>query len=959
MKYIFFFLVLLFVPFIAPGQDHFKKEQLIEKFYTKGIALRSSQKDSSYYYFDQAYRYSIELKQYSDGMEVLISGILTSSFHYDLNAYEKYLKKFEDLLLQEKVRNDVDNLTYYENRFVFEKAGYFYDRKDYENAGLYFRKYYSAYSKIDPKTLSPNVYGMFVHTLNYLGLIYTNTEKYELAEDYFNRSLSFVETNKTEQSDGLKRATLHLLSKLYTLTKRYEEADLHLINVLKAYKRLYADDKEYKNNIIAAYEKLVQNAMEQQEFQKALTYLEESGIYLLPEDPFSKRSLLLYGDIYSNQDKNQKALISYQVALEAFQKFRQNEPHQDIAEVQGKIAELYLKQKKFGDGLKTIKKAFNSAGSNIRITDVNENPDPNKVFAKTQLLNLLNIKLQLLQGRYEQTAEVNIQKSALETSKAILNTFDQLKSEFDSKLDKQFLAEKAYPIFHRMLKVAHLAYEKNPSSETLQLALNIAEKNKDFVLLEALRNAQATQYGNVPQKVLDKEAQLRAEITYNEKEIFDATETESNFSDELFNLKQEYYSFLDSIKTNYPKYHELKYQNITLDLSTVREKVLDDNGTLISYTMTEANLYAIVLNGSGENFLKLPFSEENRKAVRDFYKLLSKPSIVDAQNEIAGLGNSLYDKILKKPLQGFERENLTIIPDGELHYLPFDLLRKNGSYLLKTTSIGYGNSVASLLELKKKKSSEKNRVLAFAPSFTGAVVANTDRQFGKLLYNDDEVSKIGAFYDTEMVLDEKATLANFKAKTCGFNVLHLATHASANDAYPDYSYLAFTETKDSAEGNILYIKDLYNTSLNVDMVTLSACQTGIGKLQKGQGMLSLSKGFYYAGAKSLVNTLWKINDKSTVKLMDYFYEGLSEGKSKTQALRDAKLKYLETTDDDLLQHPYYWAAFVVSGDVSPITETHYWWYIGAGVAFFVVLFFLSKRKGRIKEFRHIVFRKAY
>ncbi len=134
-------------------------------------------------------------------------------------------------------------------------------------------------------------------------------------------------------------------------------------------------------------------------------------------------------------------------------------------------------------------------------------------------------------------------------------------------------------------------------------------------------------------------------------------------------------------------------------------------------------------------------------------------------------------------------------------------------------------------------------------------------------------------------------------------------------------------------------------NLNADMVTLSACQTGIGKLKKGQGMLSLSKGFYYAGAKSLVNTLWKINDKSTVKLMEYFYEGLSKGYSKSEALRKAKLKYLETTDDELLKHPYYWAAFVVSGDVSPISNNNtLWWVFGIGVVTLLLIgFYLKKR----------------
>ena len=452
----------------------------------------------------------------------------------------------------------------------------------------------------------------------------------------------------------------------------------------------------------------------------------------------------------------------------------------------------------------------------------------------------------------------------------------------------------------------------------------------------------------MPEKVLEKELQLRAEITHIEKKIFDSPEDNPSLSDDLFNLKQEYFTFLETIKVNYPKYHELKYQSKSLNLATIRKNFLESGGTVVSYTMTDNHLYVVVLNGLKENFLKLPFSDADRESVLEFYKILSNPSTDDFQKDVSNLGEDLYDKILKEPLVGFDTENLTIVPDGELHYLPFDLLQKNRSYLIETMTIGYGNSITSLLELKNKKPADKNRLLAFAPMFDSATVEELPeeqtRQLGKLSYNDDEVNGIETLYDTDIFMAKRATLNNFKRNAPSFNVIHLATHASANDEYPDYSYLAFTKTQDSTEGNILYIKDLYNTTLNADMVTLSACQTGIGKLQKGQGMLSLSKGFYYAGAKSLVNTLWKINDKSTVKLMKYFYEGLSEGKSKTEALRDAKLSYLKTTEDNLLQHPYYWAAFVVSGDVSPITEKRYWWYIGSGVAFFVVLFLMSNMK---------------
>lgn len=941
------------------SQSTKEKEELMFTFFEKGYSYMYVEADSAYHHLGKALNIAREIDDNDSSLGILDHITITADYHHDLPKFREALRQMNALLSEKEITQKIQDAEDWQISYLTWLAIYHFETMEYVKAKELFIEARGHFDQILPEHLSIAQAQRLYNLYSSLGTTYRNLGEYELAELNYRRCIELVNTAEVlaANADHFITGVNQSMAQLYTKMGKHNQASALYLKNLNWSKDSYEKDKMFKNNLVNAYQQITLSYIAQDSLKKALYFLDQSQPYLLVDDPFHKDALLLYGDIYMGLKEGEQALEHYEKALAVFKEFRQNRPHQDLANIQGKIAELYLRQNNFIKGLTAIENAFNSAGSDIKIIDTHQNPDPGKVFSKTQLLQLLYIKLQLLWGSYEKTDEEVYQLSALRTCEDILRTFDRLKSEFESKLDKQFLAEKAYPIFYSMLNIAYLAYEKDPSPKTLLLALNIAEKNKDFVLLEALRNAQATQYGNVPQEVLDKEARLRTEITHIEKEIFDATETGSGFSKNLFKLKQQYYGFLDTIKLRYPKYHELKYQNTSIDLPAIRKKVLVDKTALISYTLTGEHLYTIVLYGSEEKFLKLPFLDTDRESIRKFYQSLSSPSVGRFQKDISDLGKNLYDKILKKPLEGIDSENLMIIPDGELHYLPFDLLEENGSYLLELKNIGYANSVTSLMELKSKEKSETNKILAFAPSFEDAVAVNTDRQFGKLLYNDDEVAKIGAFYETETILNEQATLASFKSKTPSFNVLHLATHASANDEYPDYSYLAFTETQDSTEGNILYIKDLYDITLNADMVTLSACQTGIGKLQKGQGMLSLSKGFYYAGAKSLVNTLWKINDKSTVKLMNFFYKGLSEGKSKTHALRDAKLKYLETTDDDLLRHPYYWAAFVVSGDVSPLTDTSYWWYIGAGVVFFMVLFLFSKRKGsRIKEFRRVVLR---
>ena len=269
---------------------------------------------------------------------------------------------------------------------------------------------------------------------------------------------------------------------------------------------------------------------------------------------------------------------------------------------------------------------------------------------------------------------------------------------------------------------------------------------------------------------------------------------------------------------------------------------------------------------------------------------------------------------------------------------------ETNSFLLFSKAISYSNSISSLLELREKHSINNNKLLAFAPEFQGKVLAENEntRDLGKLAYNTDEVNKIALFFESEIYQQESATLENFMTQAPKFKMIHLATHASANDEFPDYSYLAFSKMDKGSD--VLHIKDLYNLSLQADLVTLSACQTGIGELQKGEGMLSLSKGFFYAGAKALSNTLWKINDRSSAKLMGYFYDGLQSGLQKNEALRLAKIQYLKSTEDPLLRHPYYWSAFVISGDINAVKTTNYTWYILEAVLLFLMLFFWINHK---------------
>ena len=163
-------------------------------------------------------------------------------------------------------------------------------------------------------------------------------------------------------------------------------------------------------------------------------------------------------------------------------------------------------------------------------------------------------------------------------------------------------------------------------------------------------------------------------------------------------------------------------------------------------------------------------------------------------------------------------------------------------------------------------------------------------------------------------------------------------HSHIDERHPEISALNFYGEND----NQLFISELYNESLDADLAVLSACDTGSGFYENGEGVISLSRAFSYAGVPSTVVILWKVDDESTAKIMGYFYEHLKRGEPKDEALKNAKLDYLKYTDDDLLKHPYYWSGFVLSGNTDALVEKQNYWIYLAIFPFFILGIFRKK-----------------
>jgi len=217
-----------------------------------------------------------------------------------------------------------------------------------------------------------------------------------------------------------------------------------------------------------------------------------------------------------------------------------------------------------------------------------------------------------------------------------------------------------------------------------------------------------------------------------------------------------------------------------------------------------------------------------------------------------------------------------------------------------------------------------------------------------LLENRNEVRNTADLFNGDSYTGDLASEELFKETSGRYYILHLAMHALLNLDKPLQSKLIFTQSNDSSEDNFLNCYEIYNLNLQADLAVLSACNTGHGKLQKGEGVMSLARGFFYAGIPSVVMTLWAVLDQSGAQLMQNFYYYLAEGEDIDIALQKAKIKYLQGSDE-ITSHPYLWSGYVSLGNPSAIypgSKNAYVYLIISGVFFLliVVAFIIYRKK---------------
>lgn len=369
-----------------------------------------------------------------------------------------------------------------------------------------------------------------------------------------------------------------------------------------------------------------------------------------------------------------------------------------------------------------------------------------------------------------------------------------------------------------------------------------------------------------------------------------------------------------------------------INLTTLRKK-MSPKDLMLEYYESDSSIYALFISIKDFKLVKIKKSDSLMSTLEE----LSSRTVED---DFHMLNKYVFKTLISNYVEIGSYDHFSILPSESLAYLNFgSLVTNNDRFLIEQVAINFGYSASSLFV---DGSLDKERITIGAFTNDGAyqdlLADSVVFQEHHLAVRAGKLSIPGVNEEANALVgmgavafkNEQATEEVLKAQSAKFDILHIASHAYDDEVDPSFAYIAFSTSENTDDDGFLTSGEIGDLKIAADLVFLSACNTGKGKFEAGEGVMSLAYSFLYAGAKSVVMTQWKIPDETTPEIVIEFYKNLKKGQRKSQALRNAKLTYLENQEDPLKRHPYYWAGFVLIGDDRPIpfdTGTSSWWYM--------------------------------
>lgn len=580
-------------------------------------------------------------------------------------------------------------------------------------------------------------------------------------------------------------------------------------------------------------------------------------------------------------------------------------------------------------------------------------------------------KAQTLVQLYEQKSKsepgLRPLASAFQTYQLIADVVERARLGYRSDQSKLLLGDKARRIFENAIAAALELHATTQDRAYLESAFAFSQESKAVVLADAVREARAKRFAGIPDSLLERERRLRTRLSYFDRKIQEAQQENEEAAEwqawrtKYFELQRDYEGLIGKFEAEYPRYYDLKYQPQMPSLSEIQAYLQEDHATLLDYFLGDSTLYVFVIK---ENGLQVVESGRTAAIAEDVSRLRRALANLEFESYLTSAWRLYRQLVAPLAERGGLSQKLIFIPDGILNYLPFEALLTESvapertpdfaklPYLIREHEVRYHFSATLLTQLYGEiagrggvQAGTKVGFAGFAPIFDDELpptiesswrspgfaktAADTpaarsisigEKRFAALPESEKEVRTIAALFQQQsrpanLYLRECASERRLKAAELkSVRYLHLATHGLINEEQPALSGILFMppESSDSGRNNgILYSGEIYNLDLNAEVVVLSACESGLGQVVRGEGIIGLTRGFIYAGVQNVVVSLWQVADASTSELMVRFYERLLQGHSIAAALRSAKLELISEGE---YAYPLDWSPFILVGE---------------------------------------------
>jgi CHAT domain-containing protein/Tfp pilus assembly protein PilF len=535
--------------------------------------------------------------------------------------------------------------------------------------------------------------------------------------------------------------------------------------------------------------------------------------------------------------------------------------------------------------------------------------------------------------------------------RATSHIIDLMRTSYGAEQSKLYLSEFSTDFFERAIEVHLTLHSVTGNTEYAEGAYIYAEQSRSTILWNAMSDARARHFAGIPDTLLERERQLHQSVIQSRMQLQRVRTDSEDFQryrNNYFADWHRYNRFIEELEQQYPRYHALKYAEKTSTVAEVQE-VLPNDTAVLHYSIGETGGYLFVITRSGFDYVALPPRHEIDNHANTLIRSLRRIETTDFFEP----SHKLY-ALLIEPAAALiaDKQNLIIIPDGILNYIPFEALitaRYDGSapgqdfsslpYLLNTYTISYQYAGKLLLgSLRERRETRAHmRFTGFAPVFSpqqGTVRSDNDDETGivhrfrsylidedwltELTHSEDELRTIVQMFQDASLPAVGYTYAdaskeNFLRHAGKASIIHVASHSFFNETEPDLSGILFTtgDTKGpNNEYTVLYAGEMYGIGLEADLIVLSSCESGLGTLVRGEGMMSITRGLLYAGAQNVVVSLWKVGDLHTRDLMIDFYRAVLQGQPYAAALRTAKLLMV---DNEQSAFPAFWSGFIHIG----------------------------------------------